>query len=778
MRTAAVAVVAAFFACMACAVPDWNEASIQGKTQGDRMFFAAGEEMFFSLSFAGPKSVTWRQGWTHGWTPPGMASLTQKQGAVAVSVPEKFVPASAVSENGGVSVSSTSLTVSFDESNRGRVARITTAKGEALYSPTETDDLFSLTFTREEDFLKTMQVNPSTAKSFSVTRLENGVAFVYDDCGEAAEKVVCRVTAIPGEREVRWRIATVPRNGWVLESTSFPRLVLAGKLGADARDDALVSGSAKSGIFRNPMSLSKKEHWPICLFSPGVFAAQFAFYYDARLGFYTASEDVKGNARRLLFSTWKDRDLFCGWQRLGFDCGKAEQDYDIVTAAFESPGGSLDWHDAADHYREWSERQFWCAKKIRERDDLPSWMKDAPVFTRFWNTWMEKPDAVLKWTDRFRTLYGDVTLLAAYWGWEHYEDFVTDYYPCKPSDERFAALVQGMAARNAKSFPWPSGYHFTLTCGKKPDGTFDYDAQELFNRKYLSHSVENRDGKPYRVTPFWLRGGDTGCLCGGEKWVRDWWNFDVCRPLARFGCDLIQIDQVTGGNYPSCWSRKHGHDPNEGKWKVARFREQLLSMRDMMRKEGREAVVCYEEPSELFGDVVGIQDYRDCESKAVEWCGTFNYVYHEYVPCFQSNLKRADLVQQAYCAAEGQMPFVNPDFGEIATGDLDPDPAYTRFMQRWVLLYHVEGREYLAFGRRVKPPRIVCGRIGYRHHFVPGDHRLPTVFHAAFEAKDGSRRIALANATAERQKIELVFRDGTRKVLELQPGALELVPWR
>jgi hypothetical protein len=517
-----------------------------------------------------------------------------------------------------------------------------------------------------------------------------------------------------------------------------------------------------------------QNFWPMIIWQPGSMAAQFAFFYDSYAGFYAGAEDSKGDAIRIMFSKWKDTGLFCGWQRLGFSEGKVSQNYDIVTAALASRKGQLTWCDAADHYRKWALKQYWCKKRIRERDDLPLWMRQAPVIVRFWNTWMREPSKVVDWTrNYFRRDYPDAPLLAAYWGWEHYSDFVTDYYPCTPSNEAFAKLVKDMRSLEARSFPWPSGYHITLTCGKKSDGTFEYDRQHEFNTRYLGMSCMNRDGTPYRVTPFWLRGGDTGCLCGGYEKVRKWWNHEVCEPLARFGCEMIQVDQVTGGNYAACWSRKHGHAPNDGAWKAPAFREQLLTMREMMRSHNPDAVVCFEEPGQLFNDIIGLQDYRDLESRADEWCGVYTYLYHDFVPPFQSNLLRADKMQQAYAAAEGQMPFIHPVFGEV-DGSV-ADSGYRAFMRRWISLYRGEGSEYLAYGRRVKPPRLECARKKYTHHFVKGEHDLPVVFHAAFEAADGSRRVSLANGTGEPQKVRLISASGRSREHTLAASEFLLV---
>ena len=65
----------------------------------------------------------------------------------------------------------------------------------------------------------------------------------------------------------------------------------------------------------------------------------------------------------------------------------------------------------------------------------------------------------------------------------------------------------------------------------------------------------------------------------------------------------------------------------------------------------------------MYNDLVGIQDYRNCEFLG-EWASVWNYLYHEYVPPFQSNPRRGDRFWQAHCCVDGQMPFLLPSVAD------------------------------------------------------------------------------------------------------------------
>ena len=51
------------------------------------------------------------------------------------------------------------------------------------------------------------------------------------------------------------------------------------------------------------------------------------------------------------------------------------------------------------------------------------------------------------------------------------------------------------------------------------------------------------------------------------------------------------------------------------------------------------------------------------------------------------------------------------------------ESSETRFMRRWVELYHGEGRPWLQHGRILHPPRCICKSQEYR------DQKVPDVFH-------------------------------------------------
>ena len=103
--------------------------------------------------------------------------------------------------------------------------------------------------------------------------------------------------------------------------------------------------------------------------------------------------------------------------------------------------------------------------------------------------------------------------------------------------------------------------------------------------------------------------------------------------------------------------------------------------------------------------------------------------------------------------------------------------AYDAFMKRWVGLYHGAARDWLAFGRQVKPPRLVCGTQSYSMTFNGGakeEAPKPVAFCNAYASLDGRRAVVVVNATAVRQPVTL-YGDGRRENLTLEPDEIRIL---
>ena len=679
----------------------------------------------------------------------------------------------------GIEVSSSTLTAEYSSERHGIVSLRGADGTEFAAGADGTTSLFTAALTREDDYTNTTFVTAWNATRTEVSETNGALRIVFSGFPVGLVRVVCDIS--PGGGDLAWRIGFETRTGWLVHDLAYPRLSLTKAIGADGADDAIVMGNAKGGIRRNPSARAAgMEIVSGC--QPGDLVAQFGCFYDAEAMLYTAANDVNGEAKRLVFERppAPREGIVMAWSWQLFAGGRRKRPFETHLAALRRTGDALSWHDAADRYRGWAERNApWCAKKISDRDDLPHWMKDAPVFARLPDrSWFAKPGKTRRWLKRWYPMVcpEGAPLILAMWGWEKVCAWIgPDYFPCVPDDGTFAELVKDCRAAGAHCYPWPSGYHWTITFGPATNGVWRWDGRDLFaSRDVAAHATVRRNGELHHSKLSWLEGGEAANLCYGDPWTLEWWNREVCLPLAKLGCELIQVDQVVGGFCPTCYSKKHGHAPGEGAWRWQMFERQLRTMRETMRTVEKDAVISVEEPQELFVGIVGLCDYRDCEAVADDWAGVYNYLYHEYAPVFQSNFRRENRHWQAYQAAEGQMPFLR-----ICNDDIREDVrlrAHGEFMKRWIALWRGKGRDFLFLGRRVKPPVIRCRTQPYHSKHWDGtvDGPRPCVFGNAFRSRDGREALVFANATAERQPFAYSWRGKTFE-LELEPDEIRMI---
>lgn len=595
------------------------------------------------------------------------------------------------------------LTLALGRAERGGVISLQPNGGDELIAAQKLPLLFTLTLSQKaatpgERFTVTNREAAKFTADVQTDGARQRATLQYAGFGNRPIQVTCTATVAAADPLVRWRIAVQLPENLVLEAVRFPIVTLKAPLDAGTTDDALVLGSTKGGIVRRPGT--QKNGTAYTIGQPGNMAAQFGCYYAGSTGFFTAALDAKGYPKNLS-ATRVAPGVEFSWQQSGFASGTVTQDYDIALTTFTGADGApADWRDAADLYKAWALQQPWCATTYDRRTDLPAWLKQGPAMVRFGRDWLADPTRIDRWMAEFyHKQFPGVPLIAAFWGWEKHGSWVTpDYFPVFPGDEEFKQLVARLRAHGAHAFPWPSGYHWTLTYRKQTDGRFEWDDRSRFAAIARPHAVQTRAGQLYLRTPSWLAGGDTTCLCGGDPWTHRWWNDDICVPLAERGCELIQVDQVVGGNFPPCYDPAHPHAPGPGRWQTDAFAQQLKTMRAAMQRLQPDAVVCFEEPNEWFNHLVGLQDYRDCETP-LEWASVFNYLYHEFLPPFQSNPRADDLVAMAHCLVDGQIPHLVPSTRELdeplpLNGGFESPGQHRPALTGWDPVHRYQGVEW------------------------------------------------------------------------------------
>jgi len=577
------------------------------------------------------------------------------------------------------------MTLALDKERKGAVVSLVdAATGQEFIAPQAAPDLFFLALSDPGDISgKLLWVGSGSAESVTWSVEARGATklarMVFSGLGGRRLRAECTVSAAEGDDAALWRITVSGDEHLMLEDVGYPVLSLRTPLADGTDQSAFVAGLTKGGVYRAP------SRWPagstIYARQPGGLAAQFACYYGPRAGLYSATRDTKGYPKVLQVRRtesgleWVWRRQCCHNLSTAFEPG-----YEVALTTFGSPdaGRLTDWRDAADVYKAWALKQPWCARPLARRDDLPAWLLEGPAMVRFDRGWLSRPERIEQWLrDYYQARFPQGPLIVAFWGWERVAPWISPkYFPPHPSEEGLRKCVESVRGVGGHPFFWPSGYHWAATFGKRPDGTFDWDDRADFEKTGLPHAIRNRDGAPWSWDPPWLNGGTNYALCRGDPWTRRWLD-DIAAELTKRGADLIQVDQVVGGGAPGegrCYSSQHGHPPGPGVWDSEAFGEQLRTMREACRRVNPDIVLGFEEPQELFIQRVGIQDYRDWEMpwappEPQERASVFGYLYHEFVPCFQSVPRPDDRLMTAYCLVNGEIPHVAPHW------PVEPSPA-------------------------------------------------------------------------------------------------------
>ena len=576
-------------------------------------------------------------------------------------------------------------TIVLDKERKGAIVSLRdNATGQEFIAPRPAPDLFWLAVSEQGDASGTLAwLGSSSASAVAYAVEDDGAGrrarLTFTGIGGRALQAECLVSVRDGEESVLYDIVVSGNEALVLEDVCYPIVMLRAPLGEDKDRGTLMAGLTKGGLFEGP------DSWPvgatIYARQPGGLAAQFACYYGARAGCCSATRDSKGFPKVLQVRR-TEAGLECVWRRPCFHdlSTRFEMGYPVAVTTFRSsePAVPTDWRDGAELYKTWALRQPWCERTLSERDDLPGWLKDGPAMVRFDRGWLGRPDRIQGWLkDYWQALFPQAPLIVAFWGWERVAPWVSpDYFPPYPSEEGLQRCVGAVREAGGHPFFWPSGYHWTVTCGKRKDGTFEWDNRESFDKVGAPHAIADRDGSLWGWDAFWLEGGTNRALCRGDPWTRRWLD-DIAVELTKHGADLIQVDQVVGGGAPAegrCYSRQHGHPPGPGLWDAEAFADQLRTMHEACGRLNPQIVLGFEEPQELYLQQVGIQDYRDCEQpwsppNPTAQASVFGYLYHEFVPCFQSNPHAGDRLMMAYCLVNGQVPHVVPHW------PVEPSPA-------------------------------------------------------------------------------------------------------
>ncbi len=427
-----------------------------------------------------------------------------------------------------------------------------------------------------------------------------------------------------------------------------------------------------------------------------------------------------------------------------------------------------DWRDAADLYRKWAEKQPWCSVPLSERT-LPESIS-KPTFFLGINAREVTADGspVNK--------LGDIPSLAASWGsnlsmpvtvivlgWEKYGAWITpDYFPPFGGEEAYRTMLQALHPTH-QAMAYLSGLRITLEKSARP-ASDPYTMTSAMAKQFEPMAIVGRDGNVMKYgTPDEAQGIHYW-LCPA---VDASWNHleDASTRLAKFGIDIIQIDQMPGGGCPACFSTSHNHPIAGGTTTYDSVSQHLRDLKSRIRQENPRAAISLECPGELYIPDVDIFHTREYmhgfwprEQAGEEAVPLFSYLYHDYAmgyggdsaPWTTTN-EYLDLAifAQALNLNAGRYPgsavwMKSIEFPKILA-------IQAKFMKAAADLYASPAGEYLQSGRMRKID-LGSNQIATLNLKVLGKSlavETPKVLSSAYQLPDGSFGVLAINIQSE-----------------------------
>ncbi|MCX7819578.1 MAG: DUF6259 domain-containing protein [Kiritimatiellae bacterium] len=579
----------------------------------------------------------------------------------------------------------------------------------------------------------------------------------------------------------------------IVSRVECPVLPLATALGEEGADDhLLIPHSHTDGIVvRAPAARDRRlggRH-------PGDAAVQMMAVYDHAGGLLSAARDTGGEMKELSVVTRSNRQFTLSWAH---DRPQVRGDvvlpYPLWLGAFRG-----DWRDAADLYKTWAKRQFWCARPLVERKDVPKFLLRGsagviyPIAGErgyngvFGEDLEQLPELAREWRERLRVPH----MLIVPYGWERRGLWAgINYFPTVPSDEAWEAAIRRLSEQGDAVAFLTSGFWWVVRRAATRNGPAFDDTADFERRREMV--IAAPDGSPWFLDNYHKVGtqgdwrGWSVALCHGCAAARGTIR-EIFLRVAELGVPLISFDQEIGGRQAAaCYSAQHDHPPGWGAWMWRDFTNLCAGIRGAIAATGRAVGLLTENCGEMiipqmatfWSRQFGVADHATPGDETV---GLFSYLYHEYVTAIAAAMVqgqgpagsvpspglRAQAMANALVRGLIPCPFALLVPVEAPAGRRPPmTEAFLGFAPAFGTY-----PEFLLLGETLRPPEVVCdwreesytvrgtGTLGGGRRVVV---RVPNVAVGRFRAPGGAVATFFANPTDREQTAEFAPLEATR----------------
>jgi hypothetical protein len=542
----------------------------------------------------------------------------------------------------------------------------------------------------------------------------------------------------------------------------YPILRTPIQLGEASEDDAILLPAFDGGIVENPKVAVPAGGGGYEGAYPGPLSCQVMAYYDETAGLYLGIHDPDGYPKRVRLAT--DVDFTFAFQHLSpiLPGDDVKLTYPVVIGTFVG-----DWHDAAAIYRDWSRKQPWCAKPLSAPGKTPDWVARGALVTSFDPRRFRDLERLREHLGRFTHLYS-APLIPNNRGWERWDTWTgQEYLPPIPSEEDFARAAEVIREADGRGMIMLSGYRWTLE-KKQPDGSV-YSSQERFDREVRPYAVYDREGKEPAIGTSTqerdFRGQRWAKMCRATDFAMQT-IVDISKYCVEHGYPVIHFDQEVSGAYEAsvCGSRDHGHPPGDGRWVHLAMAELYRRIRAACEPLDEDFVLSMEEPNELYLPYLNLCQCRPF-GLTTEWPGVrpmtrtvplFSFLYHDYLIQWAAFYPWKSAGHPNESAAKGFAAGLMPGLQPYEhTLPAEGETTFSTFFANCMEGYLGFAREYLIFGKMLKPLHLSIPErtLGLGQQW--GETTVPAVWHSLWELEDGRIGVVLINPEEEAHSLSL-----------------------
>jgi hypothetical protein len=470
-----------------------------------------------------------------------------------------------------------------------------------------------------------------------------------------------------------------------------------------------------------------------------------AYGEHTRRGFYVAAQDADGYDKQFVLQNQPSRNaVVFAIEHIPANRGVAgtsySQPYDVVTQPFTG-----DWYDAARIYRAWWTKQIWASQGLlRNRKDVPDWLKRTQVMTRPSTTQPERTvDANVDAELALQKILNGRSFGGVWYG---IYSSITGKAGLDDMGHGHLTNVRPDVA-NAVHQLKKQGIHHLAYLQSMIYTPLDSDSQD--NAMALKNVARRRDGQPAMY----------GKLGYAMDRSTTWWQdreIAQATKAIKAGFDGIYLDSF-GKSSPECFATDHGHPIGGGNTGIAGQREMARRVLAAIRKINPDAVLSGEDPVEAFRDLVQVNLF----SVNVSSLPLYRVIWGDY------SLGYGRVLRPSAKGADNMIPemaglFVNGNIiGRVYTDSgstvlADPTYAAEKTALQQMAAYGEAAIEYLRFGEYLHPLEWAAALPQVTFYESVGNNAvtLPAVTQSVTRSYvDGSVGIMLVNIGA--QKLDL-----------------------